>query len=217
MANYKDLTGQKFNRLTAIKIVGQSKNRINLWLCKCDCGNEHITTTTGLLTGQCKSCGCLQKEKVSKLSYKHGLHKSKIYGIWQAIKRRCYKDIGYKSKYYKDKNIKVCDDWLDKENGFMNFYRWSMENGYKEGLTIDRIDNNGNYEPNNCRWVDMYVQNNNTSSNKYVTYNNETHTVAEWCRKLNLNYHRTICRLLSGWSVEKAFTTPKLEKHDHKE
>lgn len=215
MAKFKDLTGQRFGKLTAIKIVGKNRNRTNLWLCKCDCGNEHITSTDLLLNGQCKSCSCLQKEKISKLSYRHGLHKTKIYNIWCAIKHRCSSNVGKNTKYYRDKGIKVCNEWIDKENGFINFYNWAMQNGYKEGLSIDRIDSNKNYCPENCRWVDSYIQNNNKSSNKYITYNNETYTLAQWCRKLGLNYHRTVCRLLRGWTVEKSFTMPKLEKYDH--
>lgn len=202
-----DLTGQKFGRLTVIKEV-KTNSKLRYWLCKCNCGNEKIVRQSSLRDGTTKSCGCLTKELLSKKSYKHGLTNSKLYWILHSMKQRCYNLNDSHSKYYGNKNIKICDEWLDKENGIINFYNWAMANGYKEGLSIDRIDSNGNYCPENCRWVDGYAQHNNTSYNKYITYNNETHTIAEWCRKLNLDYHRTVCRLLNGWSVERTFTEP---------
>lgn len=212
MSKVKDLTGMKFGRLTAIKIIGQNEHKSNLWLCECDCGNQCITYTTQLLIGKTKSCGCLQKENFLKSVCKHNLSNSRIYKIWTSIKQRCNGTTLRNKKYYKDKNILVCDEW---KNNFIEFYNWSIANGYKEGLTIDRINSNGNYEPNNCRWVDRTVQNNNTSRNKIIEFNNEKHTMAEWSRILNIDYYALQHRIKRGWSTERAFTEPvKRRKND---
>lgn len=120
-------------------------------------------------------------------NYRHGMWGQSIYNRWKHIKQRCYNpnDIGY--KYYGGRGIKVCNEWLDKEKGFANFYNWSMQNGYREDLSIDRINNDGNYEPNNCRWTTRKVQNNNTRRLHIITYNNESHTLTEWSKILNIN------------------------------
>ena len=118
----------------------------------------------------------------------NGLSKTRIYKIYHRMVYRCRKDKTSEAyKYYREKNITVCDEWLG-ESGFINFYNWSMENGYSDELTIDRIDSNGNYEPSNCRWVDYTVQANNTSRNRIITYAGKTQTMAEWARELNIPY-----------------------------
>lgn len=162
MERVKDLTNCKFERLKVIKRV-KNKNYRAMWLCKCDCGNEKITSTYLLLSGQTKSCGCLGKENRAKSRTKHHQTNTKLYFIWKSMKQRCYNP---KNKYfynYGGRGIKVCDKW---RNDFTEFYKWSIENGYIENApnkscTIDRINNNGNYEPQNCRWVDMKTQSNN--------------------------------------------------------
>lgn len=206
MGIIKDLTGQKFGKLTPLYNVGKNKHNAALWLCQCDCGNTHITKSSYLINGECKSCGCLIKEKASITSYRHGLSTTRIYKIWSGMKYRCNKNHSTKiHKNYKNKGIQVCDEW---KNDFMAFYNWAMENGYQENLTIDRIDVNGNYEPDNCRWVTMKEQENNRNNNHYINYNNEIHILMEWSRILNINYDALRYRLKKGWSVEKAFTTP---------
>lgn len=206
MAKFEDLTGQKFGRLTVISIAERKKGYGVYWLCKCECGNETITSTGHLKSGHTKSCGCLQKERAKEYNQKHCQTYTRMYYIWISMKGRCYNNNNNAYKNYGKRGIKICDEWL---NNFEKFYEWSINNGYTDELTIDRIDVNGNYTPENCRWVDRITQANNTTRNKFLTYNNETKTLAQWCNILNLNYH-TIKRRLNKyhWSVEKALSTP---------
>lgn len=134
----------------------------------------------------------------------HGMKKTRIYKSWERIKRRCNNPKTYKN--YGGRGIKVCDEW---SKDFMAFYEWAMANGYRDDLTIDRIDVNGNYEPNNCRWVTMKEQENNRRNNHHITYNGETHTIAEWGDILNIPYKVLLQRITTyKWSIEKAFNIP---------
>ena len=128
----------------------------------------------------------------------------RVYRIYHNMKSRCYLPTFSKYQYYGGKGIKMCQEWL---SSFNNFYNWAMENGYKDDLTIDRIDTNKDYCPGNCRWVDMVVQNNNTRKNHYVTYNGETKSVAEWSKIYNINRCVLNNRLRRGWSFEKSIST----------
>lgn len=211
-----DLQGKKFGRLTAInidKIVykePRSLGSVIYWNCKCDCGNTVSVRTHNLINGITKSCGCLQKERASEVNKKHGLSHSHLGWIWVAMKQRCE---NYTNKNYKDyggRGIKVCEEW---SNYFTAFYDWSISNGYKKGLSIDRIDNNGDYCPENCRWIDHRKQMNNTRRNRFITFNGETKTISEWAK--NLGYSSSIIRdrLKLGWTIEKAITTPVRKIH----
>jgi hypothetical protein len=216
MGKFIDLTGQKFGRLTVIKQVkNDNSNHIN-WLCKCDCGNEKTMRGDHLTRNIVKSCGCYNREiskikaiKMGKNSKKHGLSNNRLYRIWAGMKSRCYNYDMENFDLYGGRGIKVCSEWLDKNNGFMNFYNWATKNGYQENLTLDRIDTNGNYEPSNCRWATWEEQANNKRSNHYITYNGKTQTLSQWSRELNIKrdvlYDR-IDRL--NWDIEKALSTP---------
>lgn len=206
----KDISGQKFNRLTVIEFVGLNHRNESTWKCRCDCGNEIVIRREPLVTNHTKSCGCLRQEELKarkehphKVS--HGLSHTRLYNIWCGMKARCNKPNSQASYRYYNRGIRVCDEW---NNDFESFYGWSIKNGYKENLTIDRIDNNKGYYPDNCRWVDMLVQMNNTEKTTSVTYKNITDTLSNWCRKLNKNYSMVRWRLENGWSVNDAFEKP---------
>lgn len=189
-----DLTGKKFGMLTALKKVGTDKNGEARWLCKCDCGNMTVVSRANLSINKTKtiSCGCWRTKMITR----HNHANSKIYKTYTAMKQRCYNQNNPAYIYYGSRGIKVCDEWTDKENGFENFYNWATSNGYQENLTLDRIDNNGNYEPSNCRWVTMEYQDNNKRNNRYITYKGETHTVAEWAKKANIPYNKVYVELV---------------------
>ena len=163
-----DLTGKRFGKLVVLKRTQSDKYGHSRWICLCDCGNIKETSGDNLLRGFCSSCGCVQKEVVVKRSTIHNLCYTRVYNIWCGIKSRCSNknETGYKN--YGGRGISVCKEWLDKKNGFKNFYDWAMSNGYTDGLTIDRIDVNGNYCPENCRWVTSKEQQNNKSTNIFI-------------------------------------------------
>lgn len=194
-----DLTGQKFGRLTALYKLHNYHNRRVYWLCVCECGNLIEVSGTNLKTKQVTSCDCLRKEITRSTHKTHDKYKSRLYKIWQDMKCRC-NDITH--KYYGGRGIAVCDEW---KNDFQAFYDWSMANGYNDNLTIDRVDVNGNYEPNNCRWANAKQQARNRSNTKYITYKGDTKTLAEWCDTLNINYFTAYHRIYKyGWSIERA-------------
>lgn len=200
MKPIKDISGQKFGRLTVIKFI-HIENHKAIWLCQCECGGLTEVVGKDLTSGHTKSCGCLRKEKTRNLNKTHDKTNTRIYGIWCYMKRRCYNENCKCYKNYGARGITMCDEW---KNDFMTFYNWSMLHGYNDNLTIDRIDINGNYEPNNCRWATIKQQNRNTRKNKYYTINGETHCLSEWCEIYNLNYKRVQYRIRSNWTIEES-------------
>lgn len=184
MSKLKDITGQKFGKLIAIKCIKRDKYNRAIWLCKCDCGNLTEVKIGSLTSGNTKSCGCLRKETTIKSHTKHNKCSTRLYRIYYNMRSRCYYRKSNRYKNYGARGIKICDEWL---TDFMNFYNWAMNNGYQEGLTIDRIDTNGNYEPGNCRWVGNKSQARNRCSNKSITINGETHWPIEKCLQTTKN------------------------------
>lgn len=165
MTGVKDLTGQRFGRLTAISRAGSDTQGKATWRCRCECGNEVVVTGTQLRRNNTRSCGCLKREVTRKRLTTHGKTKTRLFPIWQSMKDRCYCQTHHAYKYYGERGITVCDEW---RYDFQKFYEWAIANGYDENAstwqcTIDRIDNDKGYSPYNCRWVDMKVQNNNKS------------------------------------------------------
>lgn len=174
------------------------------WRVRCDCGKEYSICSNCFKSrgDYIKSCGCLRGEH-RKI---HNGKGTRLYEIWCNMKRRCYDKTNSHYHIYGGKGIKVCEEWL---NDFKAFKLWAYSHGYDDTLTIDRIDNNSDYCPNNCRWATHLMQSNNTSRNHIITYNGETHTMAEWARIININYGTLRSRINdSRWSIEKALTTP---------
>lgn len=197
---YDDLTNQKFNMLTAIEIVGKAKKGEMIWKCRCDCGNYTEVIGTKLKHGEIKSCGCLRKVTgEANSSFKHGLHNTRMYRIWTSMKRRCYdaSDTFHYSSYG-GRGITVCEEW---QHDFQAFYDWSMSHGYADELTIDRIDNDGNYEPSNCRWTTKKEQADNRRNTIHITVNGVTKNSTDWARTLGVG-RSTIGRHIKKGDIE---------------
>ncbi len=202
-----DLTGKKFGKLTVISF-NQKKGSRTLWNCKCECGGNRIVANDHLKRGEVTDCGCYRRH----IAYykKHGMSNKPIYGVWSLMKERCYNPKRREYKNYGGRNITVCPEWLDSTV----FIEWAYENGYEEGLTLDRIDNNGNYCPENCRWVDRKTQATNKRTNRFITYKGETKTITQWANENGLPYHVVKKRYDKlGWTFEKAITEPICHKY----
>ena len=200
----KDIIGKRFGKLVVLKYVEHINHR-PYYLCKCDCGNTKIVNGHNLEMGHIISCGCYSKDHPS--NYKHGLYKTHLYGLWATLKERL------KTNNYKKLNIKICDEW---ENDPKAFIQWALANGYKEEklkngknrLTIDRINTYGDYEPSNCRFVEMKIQNKNKTNNRIIKYKNENYCLVDLAKKFNIKEGTLVGRLNNGYSVERAVETP---------
>lgn len=190
--------GEKYNKLTVLKV-----NNCNDVLCQCECGKVVKTTAWRLTSGNTKSCGCYKLVALNKRITKHGLARHPLHKTWNNIKSRCYNPKATKYQYYGGKGVVVCDEWRDD---FQKFFDWSIANGWRPGLTIDRINGDGDYAPQNCRWVDYKTQNNNLSCNHLITWNGETRSVYDWAFVLKMNPKTLSERLRRGWTIERAFS-----------
>ena len=197
--------GDKINHLTMIEPsypYGKQSRRYAKF--KCDCGNEKIIRVSNVVTESTKSCGCGNYKRKEPNRSTHGLCNTRINHIYRKMKQRCFNTNYKEYHYYGGRGITVCDEWLGKD-GFINFYNWAMENGYSDELTIDRINVDGNYCPENCRWATPLEQGNNKRNNINITINNKTQTLAQWCRELGLRYTTILRRIKTlGWSYEEA-------------
>lgn len=205
MGKFIDLTGQKFGKLTVDKYVGKDKWGHSRWSCKCDCENETIVLGKNLKRGNVKSCGCL----VLKHGHTRTGKQSKTYMAWHDMLQRCNNPnkINYKDYGGRDKPITVCERWSNKEMGFKNF----LEDVGKipKNLTIDRINNEGNYEPNNWKLSTMVEQSKNKRNNIMIPLDGKFLCLKDYCKEKNLNYNTISNRINeSGWSIEKALNTP---------
>lgn len=201
MSAFIDLTGQKFNMLMVIKRV-ENKGKLTAWLCKCDCGNETIVVGTHLKNGHTKSCGCIRKHNYENgiCHRTHGLSKADTYSHWHNIKTRCYNKNNSKYKNYGARGITMFSEWT---NNFEQFHEYviNLPNYKKEGYTsLDRIDNNGNYEPGNVRWATHLMQANNKQKTRVITHKGKTLNLAQWCKLLGLSKNTIYERLNRGWS-----------------
>lgn len=203
--------GTRFERLVATgryEVRGEGKKSFAYFECLCDCGNVIWTRGAALRYGTTKSCGCYKKDKLDLIRTKHGYSKTRLYRIWCAMKARCYNKNSDVYYLYGERGIKICSDWLDLEKGFENFKEWSLLNGYKETLTIDRIDPNGDYEPDNCRWVNISVQNRNKRNNRVFVYNGQRKVLLDLAKENGISYSGIRKRLKRGMTIEEAIETP---------
>lgn len=211
-----DMIGKKYGRLTVLEFVETKEEQkgkyVRYYRCKCDCGNEIVVRGSALRNGNTKSCGCYRKEYVTQKNTTHGMTDTRIYRLYRSMVDRCYNPNNKSYADYGGRGIEICKEWKG-EGGFENFYIWSMSNGYQEDLSIDRINNDSCYSPDNCRWVDAITQANNKRNSKKYTWNGETHSLPEWGRiKPNgLGYRTLVGRIYSGWSIEDAFGLTKEE------
>lgn len=174
----EDLKGRIFGRLFVIKQDNTSK-RVK-WICKCECGNYKSISATHLKSGATTSCGCYQKEKASESNKTHNKTHSSLYNRWKSIKQRCNNPNNKSFPNYGGRDIKICEEWMN----FENFYNWAINNGYSKELQLDRIDNNGNYEPNNCRWAKAIDNNHNRRNTVKI----DGMTIREFSEKFNMTY-----------------------------
>lgn len=208
MPPLKDLTGQRFERLVVLRRT-DNMGKQTAWLCRCECGTEKAVPYWNLVSGQTRSCGCLcdevRRESATLFATTHGGSYTRLYTIWIGMKQRCNYRKHKHYKRYGGRGIKVCAEW---EHDFEAFREWSLLNGYSEELTIDRIDVDGNYEPSNCRWATYETQSNNMSSNHFLTFKGETHTVSEWSKLLGIPKSTIHNRLKRGKTIEEVLKAP---------
>ena len=188
-SHIKDLTGLKFGRLTVISraedYIDPKGNKTICWLCKCECGKTVVTRGGRLKSGHTKSCGCMKHapEPFIGGAIKHGLRNTRIYTIWCSMKRRCYAATSQNYYKYGGRGIDICDEWI---NDPVAFYTWSINNGYADDLSIDRIDNDKGYSPGNCRWTTNDVQARNKRNNHYLIFNGKSMTIKDYSTLVNI-------------------------------
>ena len=202
----QDLIGKRFNMLTVIDRV--NVNGKPMCKCVCDCGNVVNIRMTHLNEGQI-SCGCYANKMLGDRKRKHGHRSSRLYSVWRSMKARCGNPNHKSYNNYGGRGIKVCDEWV---SDFGLFYEWAMKNGYDEcadfsECTIDRINTNGNYEPDNCRFTTMKKQCNNRRNTVFISFNDEIHSISEWAEITGIKYSTLYYRLKHGCSLEDVFST----------
>lgn len=219
----QDLTGKKFGYWTVIKLGyikqlywnGKKNGKEYYWLCRCECGTEKEVLASSLLKGASKSCGCYSfsdevKAKRAEMNKTHGHSGTRLYKLWTNIKTRCYNSKRKGFYLYGGRGIKMCEEW---KQDFMVFREWALTHGYDKNAergecTIDRIDVNGDYSPNNCRFINMQEQTNNRRKTTFITYKGETKPMADWCRQYGLRVNTAHKRIKMGWDLDKVFNEP---------
>jgi hypothetical protein len=221
-----DLKGMEFGKWIVLEqaedyIAPKNGKHYERWRCMCRCENKTVSDIrkSALISGKSSQCViCAREISVKKASAKritHGDYKSRLYRIWHLMKRRCYEQTNEHYQWYGARGITVCDEWRES---YENFRQWAMSNGYEKTLTIERIDVDGNYCPENCKWATVKEQGNNRRNNICIMWNNETHTLKEWSEILDINYMTLRNRVCyHHWSIERAFTTPAKRQNDMKE
>lgn len=214
MSRALDITGQRYGRLVAIE---RAENRVSesgkvraRWLCKCDCGREKIVLLDDLRGGHTNSCGCLGDESRRNSSKTHGMTGTRIYVEWLSMKARCYNKETKSYSRYGGRGVTICKEWLDD---FMNFYNWAMANGYRDDLTIERKDVNGDYCPENCCWITQKEQAKNRRATLRTKDKNGNEVYAMDVAKENgIKMSVVVARKAKGWDLDKALNTPLIQQ-----
>lgn len=201
----KNHSGKRFGKLLVtevMKLVGGKA----AWLCKCDCGNEKFIRANSLVSNMTKSCGCLHKETMAANSIYKGLRSHKLYSVRRGMLNRCHLPSTKHYDNYGGRGISVCEEW---RNSYLAFFNWALKSGWEDGLTIDRINNDGNYEPSNCRWVSRKANQNNRRNSTFVIINGQKKAMDELEHNYGIPASRIAHRIkYNKWSVEKAILTP---------
>ena len=213
MRKYIDIIDQRFGRWVVLEFALIDKKNTAYWRCKCDCGEERVVSGTSLRRGSTKSCGCLRRENTSKSTRKHGLSESPLERTRNNMVQRCTNPNSTHYKHYGGRGIIVYEEWRRNP---ASFYKWAYDNGYEEYLTIERINNNGNYEPDNCRWATIQEQNNNQRSNKLLTYKGETKNLKQWSKDTGIKYATIYRRFIEEYPPEDILNNTKGVKNQNK-
>lgn len=209
MAKIKDLTGQRFGRLMVLYDTGERRDRHVVWHCQCDCGNELDVRSGDLVSVRTTSCGCYQRQRVAEVHTVHGMARKEkihpIYWTWRGMLQRCENPSDEAYKNYGFRGIKVCDEW----HKFVPFCDWALANGWQKGLQLDRINNNGNYEPGNCRWATPQENSRNRRDNRMITFAGKTQCLAAWADETGIEWCTLWFRINRyRWPIGRALTEP---------
>lgn len=200
MGRYIDLTGERFGRLRVIQRDGCNKHGQVKWWCRCDCGTEKHVLGMCLTRGETQSCGCLHRESTARINASHGMASAPIYRLWRSMMDRCYLPTNHAYARYGGRGIHVCPQWHE----FTKFYEDMGDR--PDGKSLERIDNNSDYEPNNVVWADAKTQANNRRSNVVLEHAGKNQTMQQWCDELGLRIGTVWARLNRGWNVDRALT-----------
>jgi hypothetical protein len=203
MSKCKNIAGRKFGEITAIDRAPNDKRGCARWNCICTCGTHYVVRSSHLLSGGVRSCGCKKGEYIAAKHFRHGMSGTKIYGTWQGMVKRCTDPTHISYPRYGGRGVDVCSRWMD----FNEFYK-DMGDPPSSQHSIDRIENDKGYFFDNCKWATPKEQSNNRRDNVMITHLGETLTKAQWAEKVDIKYHTLNSRLHSGWSINKALTTP---------
>lgn len=204
---WEEMIGKRYGRLRVIQDAGRTEAYARKLLCRCDCGNEVIVFASNLRRGHTTSCGCIKHEIVKAGAHTvHGGCGSRLYSIWKGMRRRCQDIKAINYSRYGGRGIKVCKDW---DESFSSFREWALKNGYSEDKSIDRIDNDKGYSPDNCRWSTVKEQANNRRSNHVLEMNGEIHTIAEWADITGIAQCTILQRIRHGFDTEDILSTHK--------
>ena len=202
-SRFVDLTGRKFGKLTAIRPFCQNRAKQYLWECKCECGGTSVVVGSNLIRGNTKACGCVRITEIADRTRKHGMSKERIFSIWVGMRKRCNNKKSAAYKDYGGRGISISEEW----GVFENFYN-DMKDGYSHNLSLDRIDPNGNYCKENCRWATAKTQNNNRRSNVYLEINGQKKTLSEWSDISGVRPSLIQYRVNRGWDLNDAINKP---------